>query len=94
VKLFTALSEADADLAERGALRGDHVWVDDPAVGPAPEGSVWVMIDVPDNRTAKFEQRSDVGGWGGPDPRAEHREFLLPSRLTNLHRPQRVTRPR
>jgi hypothetical protein len=85
VKLFAALSAPEADQAERGALRGDFVWVDDPHPEEAAVDAVWVSIDVPDNRMARFERRSDQ--------RLGYREFLLPSRITNLHRAQRVQPP-
>lgn len=85
MKLFTPLSIDEADLAERGALRGDFVWVDRPAPETAAAGVVWVAIEVPDNRMAKFEKRSGA--------ELGYREFLLPSRMTNLHRAQRVQPP-
>jgi hypothetical protein len=85
VKLFTPLSTAEAEQAERGMLRGDLVWVDNPKPGAATEDSVWVAIEVPDNRMARFERRLH--------PQLGYREFLLPSRITNLHRPQRVQLP-
>lgn len=85
VRLFTPLSAAAAEQAELGMLRGDFVWVDNPQPDEATEDSVWVAIEVPDNRMARFERRLD--------PRLGHREFLLPSRITNLHRPQRVQLP-
>ena len=85
MKLFTPLSAAEADQAERGVLRGDFVWVDSPRTDEATEDTVWVSIDMPDNRMARFERRSD--------PRLGYREFLLPSRITNLHRALRVQRP-
>jgi hypothetical protein len=85
VKLFTPLSASEANEAERGALRGDFVWVDNPLPDETAEDAVWVTIDVPDNRMAKFEKRSNT-------PRA-YREFLLPSRITNLHQAQRVQLP-
>jgi hypothetical protein len=82
MRIFTRLSALEADQAERGVLRGDFVWVDAPQAEEATEDSVWVAIDMPDNRMARFEKRLD--------PRARRREFLLPSRITNLHRPERV----
>ena len=85
MKLFTLLSTAEADQADRGVLRGDRIWVDNPDVSQAADHMVWVTIDVPDNRMAKFERRSD--------PRPGRREFLLPSRITNLHGAQRVQLP-
>jgi hypothetical protein len=85
MKLFTALSIAEADQAERGALRGDFIWVDNPDPETAAEDAVWMAIEVPDNRMAKFEKRSG--------PRLGYREFLLPSRITNLHQAQRVQPP-
>ncbi len=85
MRVFASLSALEADQAERGALRGDFVWVDNPQPGDAAENSVWIAIDVPDNRMAKFERRSNA--------RADSREFLLPSRITNLHRAQRVQLP-
>jgi hypothetical protein len=85
MKLFACLTAGEADQAERGALRGDFVWVDRPQPDQAVEGSVWLTIEVPENRMSRFEQR--LG------PRAGHRAFLLPSRITNLHRPERVQPP-
>lgn len=85
MKLFTPLSIAEAEQAERGALRGDFVWVDKPDPDQTAEDVVWVAIDVPDNRMPKFEKRSDR--------RLGYREFLLPARITNLHRAQRVKLP-
>ncbi len=85
MKLFTSLPATAADQAERGMLRGDFVWVDNPQRDEATEDSVWVAIEVPDNRMARFEQRLD--------PQLGYRAFLLPSRITNLHRPQRVQPP-
>jgi hypothetical protein len=83
MKLFASLTAAQADEAERGTLRGDFVWVDDPGPAGAAEDAVWVSIEVPDNRTGKYEQRSDrpLG----------YRRFMLPARMTNLHRAQRVS---
>lgn len=85
MKLFTALSAAAAEQAERGMLRGDFLWVDHPQAHDAAADSVWVAIEMPDNRMARFEKLSG--------PQTGHREFLLPSRITNLHRPQRVQLP-
>ncbi len=83
MKIFASMSAAEADQAGRGALRGDFVWVDSPSPGKAGEDSVWVAIDMQDNRMARFERRRD----------APHREFLIPARITNLHRAQRVQPP-
>jgi hypothetical protein len=85
MRLFTPLSAAEADQAARGVLRGDFVWVDNPRPDEADDDSVWVSIDVPDNRLAKFEKRLD--------PQPGYREFLLPSRITNLHQARRVQLP-
>jgi hypothetical protein len=85
VKLFIRLSTAEADQAERGALRGDFVWVDNPDPNDAADDVVWMAIDVPDNRVHRFEKRSDR-------PRG-YREFLLPARITNLHRAERIQLP-
>ena len=85
MKLFASLSAAEADMAGRGVLRGDFVWVDNPDPETADADSVWVAIDMPDNRMARFERL--------PGPRLDHREFLLPARITNLHRAQRVQLP-
>jgi hypothetical protein len=82
VRLFTPLSDAEADQAERGALYGEFLWFDRPRVGEAGEDAVWVAIDVPDNRVHRFETRSDEG--------RAYREFRLPTRVTNLHQAQRV----
>ena len=76
MRLFAPLSEAEADQAEHGSLRGDHVWVDNPRPKEAATDAVWVSIEIPDNRMAKFEKQ--------PEPRLGYREFLLPSRITNL----------
>lgn len=86
VRLFTPLTDAQADQAERGALYGDSfVWVDDPQRVKAEQGSIWVAIDVPDTRLGKFEQRQG--------PQLGYREFVLPVRMTNLHRAERVQLP-
>lgn len=85
VKLFTPLSIAQADQAERGALRGDFVWVDNPDAVKAADDAVWVAIEVPDIRVHRFEKRSDR--------RLAYREFLLPTRVTNLHRAERIQLP-
>ncbi len=85
MKLFTSLSSAEAEQAERGALRGDFVWVDNPDPREAAEDAVWITIDVPDKRMPRFEKRTDV--------RPGRREFLLPSRITNLHRAERAQLP-
>jgi hypothetical protein len=86
MKLFARLSAAEAAEAERGALRGDYVWFDNPQPDGAADDSVWVAIDVQENRMARFERRID--------PKLDHREFLVPSRITNLHRPEPVQPPR
>jgi hypothetical protein len=85
MRLFTPLSAAEADRAEQGVLRGDLVWVDSPQPDDADADSVWVSIEVPDNRMAKFETRVDS--------QLGYREFLLPARITNLHRAERVQLP-
>lgn len=85
VKLFTSLSAAEADQAEHGTLRGDFVWVEHPEPEAGAEHLVWVSIEMPDNRLAKFERR--------PDRQRARREFLLPARVTNLHQAQRVELP-
>lgn len=86
MKLFARLSAAEAAEAERGALRADVVWFDSPQPGGAADDSVWVTIDVQENRMARFERRID--------PKLGHREFLVPARITNLHRPEPVEPPR
>ena len=85
MRLFTRLSAEDADQAARGALRGDFLWVDNFAPDKPEENAVWISIEVPDVRLAKFETRasSQLGC----------REFLIPSRITNLHRVDRVQPP-
>ena len=82
MRLFTPLSAEEADQAMRGVLRGDFTWVDDPAHAEAEEGAVWVSIEMPDVRLARFETDAD--------PQRGSREFLIPSRITNLHRAERV----
>jgi len=82
VRLFTALPELEAGQAERGSLYGDFIWVDRAQPGEAAEGTVWMAIDVPDNRLPKFETRSDA--------QLGYRQFRLPSRVTNLHPARRV----
>lgn len=84
LRLFTPLSAEEAEQAVRGALRGNFVWVDNPVPDDA-EDAVWVAIEVPDVRLARFESH--------PDPERAHREFLIPSRITNLHRAERVQLP-
>lgn len=85
MRLFTPLSAAEADQAEHGALRGDFVWVDNPQAREAAADTVWVSIDIPENRMARWEKRQDTP--------VGYREFLLPSRITNLHRTERVQLP-
>ena len=85
MKLFTLLSEAEADQAERGALDDGFVWVDNPQPAEPREGAVWVSIEMPDVRMHRFEK--DL------DPRLGYREFLIPARITNLHQAQRVQLP-
>jgi hypothetical protein len=85
MKLFAPLSEAEADEAERGVLRGDFVWFDTQRPQAAPVDAVWVAIEMPDNRVPRFERRLEPG--------LAHREFLLPARITNLHQPRRVPLP-
>jgi hypothetical protein len=83
--LFTPMSEAEADQAERGMLRDDLVWMDNPAPAQADEDAIWVSIEMPDVRMARFEKDSD--------PRLGYREFRIPARITNLHQAQRVKLP-
>lgn len=87
MRLFTLLSEAQAEQAERGALYGEFfVWLDHPQPGAAATGGTsWVAIEVPDNRLGKFEKRQG--------PEFGYREFVLPTRITNLHRAERVQLP-
>ncbi len=85
MRLFTLLSDDQADQALRGTLYGEFLWVDDPRAGSTATDAVLVAIDVPDNRLPKFETRSD--------PQRSYREFRLPTRLTNLHQAERVERP-
>jgi hypothetical protein len=82
MKLFASLSADEADQAGRGVLRGDFVWVDSLQPERADDGSVWVAIEMPDNRMGRFERRVDPG--------LGSREFLLPARITNLHQAQPV----
>lgn len=84
LRIFTPLSAADAESATRGTLRGDSVWFDAPVPQEADPDAVWVGIDMPGNRMARFERPVQPG--------AGHREFLLPARIINLYRPQ-VVRP-
>ncbi len=84
MRVFAALTEAEADHAERGVLRDDAVWVDNPP-DTADANAVWVSIEMPDVRMARFEKDSD--------PRLGRREFRIPARVTNLHRAERVTLP-
>jgi hypothetical protein len=83
--LFTPMSEAEADQAARGVLRDDLVWLDSPQPAAADADAVWVSIEMPDVRMARFEKDSD--------PRLGHRRFLIPARITNLHQAQRVQLP-
>jgi hypothetical protein len=85
MRVFTALTEAEADQAERGVLRDDAVWVDNPQSHAADADAVWVSIEMPDVRMARFEKDSD--------PRLSRREFRIPARVTNLHQAQRVKLP-
>ena len=85
MKLFTPLTEAEADQAERGVLRDDFIWFDKPHRDAAGEDAVWVSIEMPDVRMSRFERDSD--------PRLGHRRFLIPARITNLHEAQRVKLP-
>lgn len=86
VNLYTSLSAAEADQAEHGALRGDFVWAEEPRPEAAAADAVWVSIEMADKRLARFERRDDA--------RRGYREFLLPARITNLHRAQRIKLPR
>lgn len=79
------MSEAEADQAERGMLRDDLVWVDKPRPERASADAIWVSIEMPDVRMARFEKDSD--------PRLGHREFRIPARITNLHQAERVQLP-
>jgi hypothetical protein len=83
--LFTPMSETEADLAERGMLRDDLVWVDNPKPERGSDDAVWVSIEMPDVRMARFEKDSD--------PRLGYREFRIPARITNLHQAHRVRLP-
>jgi hypothetical protein len=85
VNLYASMSAAEADRAEHGALRGDFVWAEEPRPDEAAADTVWVSIDVPDKRLHRFERRDDA--------RRGYREFLLPARITNLHRARRITLP-
>lgn len=86
MRLFTSLTAAEAEQAERGALYGEFfVWLDRPQPGAATADAIWVAIDVPDNRLGKFEKRQNA--------RPGVREFVLPTRMTNLHRAERVQLP-
>jgi hypothetical protein len=82
MRLFTPMSDAEADQAERGALYGEFIWADKPQPEAAAPGMIWVTIDMPDIRMHRFEIRADSA--------RGYREFLLPSRVTNLHQAQRV----
>jgi hypothetical protein len=79
------MSETEVDQAERGMLRDDLIWVDNPTPGRAAEGAIWVSIEMPDVRMARFEKDSD--------PRLGYREFRIPARITNLHQAERVQLP-
>jgi len=85
MKLFTALSADEADQIMRGVLRGDVAWVSDPVRDEAEEDAVWVSIEMADVRLARFETEAD--------PHLGYRKFLIPSRITNLHRAERVRPP-
>lgn len=85
MRLFTPLTEAQAEQAERGVLRDDAVWVDNPQPEAAAADAVWVSIEMPDVRMARFEKDSD--------PQLSRREFRIPARITNLHRAERVQLP-
>jgi hypothetical protein len=66
-------------------LRDDLVWVDNPKPERGGADAVWVSIEMPDVRMARFEKDSD--------PRLGYREFRIPARITNLHHAQRVHLP-
>ena len=85
MRLFTSLSAEEADQAIRGVLRGEFSWVSSPVRDEAEAGAVWVSIEMPDVRLARFETDAD--------PQLGYREFLIPSRITNLHRAERVQVP-
>lgn len=85
MRLFASLSADEADQAVRGVLRGDFSWVNAPVRDEAEEDAVWVSIEMPDVRLARFETDAD--------PRLGYREFLIPSRITNLHQAERVQAP-
>lgn len=85
MRLFVSLSAEEADQALRGVLRGDFSWVNSPVRDETEAGAVWVSIEMPDVRLARFEKNTD--------PRLGRREFLIPSRITNLHQAERVEFP-
>jgi len=76
------MSAAQADQAERGALYGEFIWVDNPQPDDVAPDAVWVAIDMPDIRMHRFEIRTEL--------ERGFREFLLPSRVSNLQAAQRV----
>jgi hypothetical protein len=80
MKVFASMSEGEAEQAVGGVLRDDQLWTQAPHPDEAPADAVWVSIEMPDVRMARYET----------DPVHGHRQFLIPARVTNLHQAQRV----
>jgi hypothetical protein len=74
MRLFTPVSCEDACLLERGVkLAGPLAWVDRLVPEEADEEAIWVVVAIPDEEVAAFEQSG--GPWLG------YREFELPADL-------------
>ena len=74
VRLFTPVSSADASLLERGVtLNGPLYWIDRLVSEEAEEDAIWVVLAVPDEEVAAFEQSGS--------PLQGYREFELPPAL-------------
>jgi hypothetical protein len=74
VRLFTPVSSEDASLLERGVtLTGPLYWVDRLVLEEADEDAIWVVLAVPDEEVAAFEQSGS--------PLLGYREFELPPEL-------------
>lgn len=74
MRLFTPVSSEDATLLERGAaLSGPLYWIDRLVSAEAEEDAIWVVLAVPDEEVAAFEQSAN--------PLQAYREFELPPEL-------------
>jgi hypothetical protein len=73
MRLFTPVSCEDASLLARGVKLGPLAWVDRLVPEEADEEAIWVVMAIPEEEVAAFEQSE--GPWQG------YREFELPPEL-------------